>query len=994
MSSWKPNQTDTITSMYDENISLQEPEFVGEGRRLLVDGLLATYDEVNRTGTAQWLSLEAPSGLGKTRVVREFYSRLAAERQVAPAYWPPTILGSRPDRPDDVSSRRKQVYPKVEHVPGSLPSFFWWGIAASLRNGVASDALAEDLGQLKAHGPFLDDVWIKLAKWTEVNPGWWRKPSGAAMEESVTHAAGLVLETLMGASLPGLGLVRPALSELRKASRTRAEGRARLAGDGEVVKSSFDEIDEAVMLLTRLAQPGLPVVIFIEDFHAADAALAELVTRCVNSESAILVITTGWPGYGEQHAHIRDAFAATQERRISVDSVTQNLPEPFPEGASLLPLDVAALSAVVRHYYPRADTETLRMLARRYGNPLALELFCSIERYRRRFPDGGLRLSADEVKDLPGNIQDLYRSVWEELPATVREALVYASLSVPAVLSTEVVALDLRWHQPLLLDALTQMGRAEGDEIRDAISDSPSSAAWSRRLSKNLRGFHEQVQWQIARNDDEFLFAEDREVFLEALADAVRRSLVHNEGVELDERDSADLLYRAQLSLMLQEKGKLASDILAESVWAAQRALRDSPRELPTLVKLGEQSLPQLDSGGELWCRVAATHATALDDSGRSVEAAAVFEEIIASETRKHGAAAVNTFVARHNHARALWRAGDARKATELFQVLIEDSAISRGPEDPDVLISRTNLAHLFNSDGRVDEAIELYESTWKVQKSVLGDTDPSALVTQTGLADAYASRGLTDMALDLQGSALEASNLIHGEFHPQTLVARHNLACFTAQAGRAEDAIALFESLLIDSIEVLGEGHPGTTRTRDSLFGATLNAGRVDDAVRIIEDANQFQGPGHPQTTMFRRALCTLLGTENRYEEMASLCKEAISCLGSDKPETLEWRQRLGIAYSALGQAEDAVEQFTQTSSMLDCMVGAEDPIALHERHNLAVALQNSGRVEEAIEQLRVILESRERVLGAVHADTIEARHNLAVAYEQADIGEAELEL
>lgn len=980
--------------MYDENISLQEPEFVGEGRRLLVDGLLAAYDEVNRTGSAQWMSLEAPSGLGKTRVVREFYSRLAAERQMAPAYWPPTILGSRPDRPDDVSSRRKQVYPKVEHVPGSLPSYFWWGIAASLRNGVASDALAEDLAQLKAHGPYLDDVWIKLAKWTEANPGWWRKPSGAAMEESVTHAAGLVIETLMGASLPGLGLVKPALSELRKASRTRAEGRARLAGHGDVAKSSFDEIDEAVLLLTRLARPGLPVVIFIEDFHAADAALAELVTRCVNSEAAILVITTAWPGHGEQHAHICDAFTATQKRRIRVDSETQNLPEPFPEGASLLPLDEAALASMVLHYYPLADADTLRRLTRRYGNPLALELFCTIERYHRRFPDGGLRLSDGEVKDLPKNIEDLYRSVWEELPATAREALVYASLSVPAILSPEEVTLDLHWHQPLLLDALAQMASADGDEIRDALSDSPPSAAWTRRLSKNLRGFHEQVQWQIARDDDEFLFAEDREVFLGVLADVVRRSLMPNEGVELDEHDSADMLYRARLSLMLHEKGKLASGTLAESVRAAQGALRDSPRELPTLVKLGEQSLPRLDSGSDLWCRVASMHATALDDSGRSDDAAAVFEEIIAIETRNHGAGAVDTHVARHNHARALWRAGGARKATELFQALIKDGASSRGPEDPDVLISRTNLAHVLSSDGRVDEAIELYESTWTAQKGVLGDTHPSSLVTQRGLADAYASRGLTDMALGLQYSALETLNLIYGEFHPETLVARHNLACFTAQMGCSEEAIAMLESLLIDSIEVLGEGHPGTTRTRESLFGTTVSAGRVKDALRIMEGANRFHGPAHAQALMFRRALCTLLDTENRWEEMVSLSKEAISCLGPDKPETLEWRQRLGIAYAAMGRAEDAVEQFTQTSSMLDCMVGSEDPIALQERHNLAVAIHNVGRVKEAIELLRAILETRERVLGVDHADTIKSRHNLAVVYEMADSEEAELQL
>ena len=76
------------------NISNAEPKFVGRGRELLVTGLLATFDQVKKNSTPAWVSLEAPTGWGKTRIATEFFSQLAALRQPAPGYWPLSILTS------------------------------------------------------------------------------------------------------------------------------------------------------------------------------------------------------------------------------------------------------------------------------------------------------------------------------------------------------------------------------------------------------------------------------------------------------------------------------------------------------------------------------------------------------------------------------------------------------------------------------------------------------------------------------------------------------------------------------------------------------------------------------------------------------------------------------------------------------------------------------------------------------------------------------------
>ncbi len=69
-----------------------EPAFVGEGRREMVENLAAMYDRLVETRQPVWVQLVAGSGWGKTRVVREFYKWLAAERQADP----PVLAGQRP----------------------------------------------------------------------------------------------------------------------------------------------------------------------------------------------------------------------------------------------------------------------------------------------------------------------------------------------------------------------------------------------------------------------------------------------------------------------------------------------------------------------------------------------------------------------------------------------------------------------------------------------------------------------------------------------------------------------------------------------------------------------------------------------------------------------------------------------------------------------------------------------------------------------------------
>lgn len=68
---------------------------VGEDRLAIVDQLVAAFDAVAAGDGPRAVSIEAPLGLGKTRLVQELYARLAADRQVVGRV---ATVGSRTDR--------------------------------------------------------------------------------------------------------------------------------------------------------------------------------------------------------------------------------------------------------------------------------------------------------------------------------------------------------------------------------------------------------------------------------------------------------------------------------------------------------------------------------------------------------------------------------------------------------------------------------------------------------------------------------------------------------------------------------------------------------------------------------------------------------------------------------------------------------------------------------------------------------------------------------
>jgi len=335
--------------------------FVGESRIALVDGLVSVLDEVERDEAPVWVSLEAPSGWGKTRVAQEFFARLAT-RQEEPRYWPASIVDESDDSPEH---RRKQVFPESMTIaPGALPEWAWLGIACSNRPGGSPvAALRGDVAQLEAHLPWLKDRWRRcvsrskrFALWTKG-----RSSTGRALAQ---EALSMVM-SVSGMSL-GLLLVEQSID----AGRELAGRRKRMSTESDLSTGTpSDEIaaDCAEQLL-RIAVPGLPVIVFVEDLQHADPTLVDMLRRLVVARSgAVMIITTAWPGHlegGETLSPLSELFESMPERvrRVAIGAPA---PAGFPAAAGFDELPLDDRRRLVQVHLPTTDDATVDLVATR-----------------------------------------------------------------------------------------------------------------------------------------------------------------------------------------------------------------------------------------------------------------------------------------------------------------------------------------------------------------------------------------------------------------------------------------------------------------------------------------------------------------------------------------------------------------------------------------------------------------------------------------------------
>ena len=808
---------------------------MGKSRELLVDGLERTFVQVRDSGESRWVSLEAPSGQGKTRVGREFYARLAA-RQSSPRYWPEAI--SNPDR--------KAVVPTGDREAWSLPEFLWWGVSYRARDGVGGQALRSFLGQLERHAPFVSIACRRSQSITEKAIQGFRK-------EWLKIAKELALD-FAGKPIPLFGPMQHVGSRSRDAIQDFRKTRKVVREPSDISEDGAELASEVIDDLCTPSKAGFPLVVFIEDLHLADSTLLEVMRGLLRRGTHSLVVTTTWPGMIDEKPELH---SLVRELGTQVWRVDERCPEnsEFPDGAGFVDLDTDDRARIVLGYYPQADSGTVDTLTSRYASPGPIVQVCEMPKYRDTFGDrGDLYISPEEIESLPYGTADLYREHWKQLPVRLRLRYAVAAAVSPEEIHPESGLGHHTWSDPILDEVIERLKLPASKDLAGPADAALDVYGWVVHIDANRRRWAETDQHNIAASDG-------RALLNKHVIPTARR--VHSELAQVVLREGPHDTYRARAIIALDAQELIsAPDTVTMAIATVLNDLGHDDTLRPQRRRLYDRYLvlfesSDIDAHADVLVRLNGIDAFVASDPEASCRE---YRDLRIRAEDRLGPVHPDTLKTRNGLGVALRHAGNYEEAvTELTQ-LAEDRARLLDEDHPDTLETRNSLAVALRHNGQTDKAIKLLKQVDKDRTQVLGGTHPDTLRTRNSLAVALRHNGQTDKAIKLLKQVDKDRTQVLGGTHPDTLRTRNSLAVALRHNGQTDKAIKLLKQVDKDRTQVLGEDHPDTLRTRNSLAVALRHNGQTDKAIKLLKqvdkDRTQVLGEDHPDTLRTRNNL------------------------------------------------------------------------------------------------------------------------------------------
>jgi tetratricopeptide (TPR) repeat protein len=389
--------------------------------------LQAAWREAKK-GRPQFRVLLGESGVGKTRLVQEFYRWLSREEDPAATahsegYWPDAFtsetgsLDVNPDFPTDRAG-------PIPQIP-----WLWWGLRWPMperRNEVASGcALIDFRANLEPHiRPIL----------------------AARRLLELRKDAGWKIASVLSQAIPILGWLTTARDLMSLMTRDRREERrliqAMADSAAEQANAQLGELETQVLETFRVIldpkntnAPTVPVIVVLDDAQWADSVTLRFVLQLLQAARqcnwSLLVIATHWEA--EWKANVRDGPVST-ENPTRLTEITQLIGvDKTWSGARVVPpiADLGGLvSAALPGLFP--DQKSL-ILAKAGGNPRLLEeIFHHFLAHPQLFEggDASKALTKKAEQDLRGRSFDYHELVDKRfcrLEEHVRRALGWSS---------------------------------------------------------------------------------------------------------------------------------------------------------------------------------------------------------------------------------------------------------------------------------------------------------------------------------------------------------------------------------------------------------------------------------------------------------------------------------------------------------------------------------------------------------------------------------------
>jgi TIR domain/NB-ARC domain len=240
-----------------------------------------------------------------------------------------------------------------------------------------------------------------------------------------------------------------------------------------------------------------------------------------------------------------------------------------------------------------------------------------------------------------------------------------------------------------------------------------------------------------------------------------------------------------------------------------------------------------------------------LGGSGQVTAAAAYFQDLADTATRRLGRSHRDTLASRHSRARWQGAAGDAAGAADEFTTLLADLQDCYNPDHPAILAARGSLANWRGVAGDAAVAADEFTALLADLRHYYHPDHPDTLATRHGHAWWQGMAGQPAKAAKEFAELLKDMQHCYGPDHPETLATRHAYAWWQGVAGHPAAAAEALQDLLVATRGVLGDDHPATLTTRGNYAHWQGVAGHPAVAVAalqdLLDDTMRILGNNHP---------------------------------------------------------------------------------------------------------------------------------------------------
>lgn len=771
-------------------------DFVGEQHRRLLDTLAERLRQISEgSGDApRIVVLEGPAGVGKSRLVREFYRVLRTEHDPE-GYWPELDeTGAGSTRSRDPLPGRKRTGPEATGFswrPNTLPGFAWWQLQCErMQSGDVIDVVGHVRPEVEAHLVPLGLAWNRVASTKDKVRA---AIDGVDLESKLRDAllkgglegANQLLKAIADFTIPGLGAAaswgQSGYRWVQKRRELKEAARSDVDLGAEVGQRRTSASHELADLIIGVAHRELPAVLIVEDIHLMSETVGELIDTLSSGGQTrpILIVAMAWPESRDAPIYARWREQALREGRAEMIS----MPE----------LDEAELSQFVLAYAPKTASEVVAEAVRRFTNPLMMEAVMASSAVTRAIATNGGALPVQALEARPMNLGDVYRERFRELPDDVKTALALAAGTLPDPGQHEVwpgTGMHQVWPfiRTVVADAVERCTEVTEprDTVLQALDGASQAGVWLTPSGEESESFREAFQGATA-----FEYLEEqllpharlalRASVTDVLSDWVDARRGDNYLVELSETaviisrwllELADAAYRPHT---LAAAAHCVALVLAEGFYEYGRAADIIGPRLKTLRELDVHTV---DHRQVLWMRNA--EATWLQHAGRAGEAE--FESLLTDCQRAWGADHPDTLTIHNNVGTWLLETGTVEQAITEYEALLGHSIRIHGHDHPETLMTRGNveaakgLEALMRKDrDAAEKAITALEALLRDQQRVMPD-------------------------------------------HIETLTTRYNLAMQRGYVGKTAEARRDLQALFFEYENRLGPEHPRTVQVKSSF--------------------------------------------------------------------------------------------------------------------------------------------------------------------------------